>query len=170
MSTPSAQIRPYDSTLPFKRVEFTTYDSTILRGNLYHSPNAEKQAPIVILVPAIGLLKEQYLENWLRHFLHAGYHVLTYDNRSFGDSDGFPRDNFNWTQQAEDFVDAVTYTHSLLEVNTSKIFGWGVAHAGGLLAMYVTLAIILFYLITNSRTELLLLTSVLQALLCSFHA
>jgi predicted alpha/beta hydrolase len=135
MSALSAQLRPYDSMLPYRRVEFTTYDSTILRGNLYHATNSVEQASIIVFVPAIGLLKEQYLENWFKYFLRAGYHVLTYDNRSFGDSDGLPRNNFNWLLQAEDYIDAVTYARSLPEVNEDRVFGWGVAHAGGTLAM-----------------------------------
>lgn len=139
MSAPSAQLGIYEALLPYKRVEFTTYDSTILRGNLYHAENARKQAPIVIFAHGIGLVKEQYLENWFRYFLQAGYHVLTYDNRSFGESEGLPRDNFNWILQAEDFIDAVSYTRSLPEVDEDKVFGWGVAHAGGLIAMYVGL-------------------------------
>lgn len=134
MPTPSAQLQAYDSTLPYKRVEFTTHDSTILRGNLYHAKAAQK-APIVIFVHGLGLVKEQYLENWFRHFIQAGYHVLAYDNRSFGDSDGLPRNNFHWMQQAEDFIDAVSYVSALPEVDDSNIFGWGVAHAGGLIAM-----------------------------------
>jgi pimeloyl-ACP methyl ester carboxylesterase len=136
MSSPSAKLRPHDSMLPYKRVEFTTYDDTVLRGNLYHAKNAHNQALIIIFVHGIGLVKEQYLENWFRHFLYAGYHVLAYDNRCFGDSDGLPRDHFNWKLQAEDFVDAVTYARGLPEVDKSKIFGWGVAHSGALIAMY----------------------------------
>jgi len=135
MSAPSAQLRPYERILPYDRVEFTTYDSTTLRGNLYRAANAREHAPIVIFVHGIGLLKEQYLQNWFQHFLEAGYHVLTYDHRTFGDSDGLPRNNFNWIQQAEDFIDAVTYARSLPGVDESKVFGWGVAHAGGLIAM-----------------------------------
>ncbi|ETS78554.1 hypothetical protein PFICI_10616 [Pestalotiopsis fici W106-1] len=139
MAGPSAQLRPYDSVLPYKRVEFSTYDSTTLRGNLYHGTNAPKQAPIVIFTHGIGLVKEQYLENWFRHFLQAGYHVLTYDNRCFGDSDGLPRNHFNWVLQAEDFIDAVTYVCSLPEVNSDRVFGWGVAHSGGLIAIAAAL-------------------------------
>jgi hypothetical protein len=137
MSGASAQLEPYKSMLPYKRVEFTTYDSTTLRGNLYYAAQAPRRAPIVIFVHGIGLLKEQYLENWFRHFVQAGYHVLTYDNRSFGQSDGLPRENFDWILQAEDFIDAVTYARGLAEVDPDKVFGWGVAHAGGLIAMQV---------------------------------
>jgi dienelactone hydrolase len=82
MSGASAQLQPYKSILPYKRVEFTTYDFTTLRGNLYYAAQGPNRAPIVIFVHGIGLLKEQYLENWFRYFLQAGYHILTYDNRS----------------------------------------------------------------------------------------
>jgi uncharacterized protein len=135
MSIPSAQLRPYESMLPYKRVEFPTYDGTILRGNFYHCPRSKGPAPTVIFCHGIGLLKEQYLENWFRYVLQAGYHVLTYDHRSFGDSDGLPRETFNWVGQAEDFIDAVTFVRALPEVREDKVFAWGVAHAGGLIAM-----------------------------------
>lgn len=135
MSSPSAQLRPYDSILPYRRVEFPTYDGTILRGNLYLASRAHGPAPLVIFCHGLGLLKEQYLENWFKHVLNAGYHVLSYDHRSFGDSEGLPREKFDWFGQAEDFIDAVTYVRSLPEVKKDKVFGWGVAHAGGLIAM-----------------------------------
>ena len=137
MAPISAQLKPYDSILPYKRVEFPTYDGTTLRGNLYHAPSAQNRAPIVIFVHGLGLVKEQYLENWFKHCLQAGYHVLTYDHRSFGDSDGAPRNNFNWVGQTEDFIDVVTYARSLPEVIDDKVFAWGVAHAGGIVALYV---------------------------------
>jgi uncharacterized protein len=130
-----ASLQPYETLLPFKRLEFPTYDGTILRGNFYHGENTSGPAPTVIFVHGIGLLKEQYLENWFKYVLEVGYHVFTYDHRSFGDSDGVPRDGFNWTGQAEDFIDALTFVRNLPEVKEDKVFGWGVAHAGGLIAM-----------------------------------
>ena len=135
MSTISAQLRPYESVLPYRRIEFSTYDGTVLRGNFYLGTGPPRPLPIVIFCHGIGLLKEQYLENWFRHVLQSGYHVLTYDHRSFGDSDGLPRETFDWNGQAEDFIDAVTFVRGLPEVDQDKVFGWGVAHSGGLIAM-----------------------------------
>lgn len=95
MSAPSASLSTYQSVLPYKRVEFPTYDDTTLWGNLYLGQDAKGPRPIVIFVHGIGLLKEQYLENWFRYVVEAGYHVLAYDHRSFGDSDGLPRNKFD---------------------------------------------------------------------------
>jgi uncharacterized protein len=134
MPFPTPQLEPYHTILPFKRIEFSTYDSTILRGNLHLCPHAKAQAPIIVFLHGIGLLKEQYLQNFSQYFLEAGYHVLVYDNRSFGDSEGLPRNHFDWKQQAEDFVDAVSYVRGLEEVDGSKVFGWGVAHGAGAVA------------------------------------
>lgn len=143
MSTATARLATYTSTLPYERVEFPTFDGTILRGNFYHhtatsttatSPSSSP-APTVIFIHGLGLLKEQYLQNWITPTLAAGYHVLAYDHRSFGDSDGAPRGTFDWAGQAEDFVDAVSYVVGRAEVSWDRVFGWGVAHAGGVLAM-----------------------------------
>ena len=44
MATVSAQLKPY-TILPYKRVEFPTYDGTILRGNLYTPPAPKTPHP-----------------------------------------------------------------------------------------------------------------------------
>lgn len=134
-TTPSARLAPYDTILPYERISFPTADGTLLRGNFYTSPSALKPAPIVIFIHGLGLLKEQYLPNWIGPILAAGYHALSYDHRSFGDSEGEPRETFDWVGQAEDFVDAVSYVQTRKEVDGERVFGWGVAHAGGVLAM-----------------------------------
>ncbi|KAK9777060.1 putative AB hydrolase-1 domain-containing protein [Seiridium cardinale] len=55
MSAPSAALRIYDLMLPYHRVEFKTYDSTISGGNLHHAPDARQHAPIKTFVRGIGL-------------------------------------------------------------------------------------------------------------------
>lgn len=46
-------------------------------------------------------------------FNDAGFATLTYDPRTFGQSDGLPRHNINFDKQSEDVFDAVTYVTSL---------------------------------------------------------
>ena len=121
--------------LPFICVEFSTYDGTTLRGKFYRSVHARGPSLVVIFCHGLSLLEEHCPENWFKRVLNSGYHVLTYDHRSFGDSDGLPRDKFNWFGQAEDFIDAVSFARTRPEVNEDKVLGWVVAHAGGLIAM-----------------------------------
>ena len=114
---------------PFSRVSFQTLDHTTLRGNLYLA--AASPAPIVVMTQGYALLKEQYLLNWGGYFLDAGVHVLTYDHRNFGVSDGTPREEVRLDQQAEDYLDAVTFAQGLKEVENNKVFIWGIGHSGG---------------------------------------
>ncbi|KAK5046830.1 hypothetical protein LTR84_007184 [Exophiala bonariae] len=120
MSDCSASLHPYESMWQYKRIESSTYDGTILRGNLYHSTKTSGPSPIGIFCHGLGLLKEQYLENWFNHVLTSGYYVLTYDHRFFGDSEGLPREQFDWLGQAEDFFDAVTFVRLHSKVDENK--------------------------------------------------
>ena len=117
----------------YRRVEFRTQDGTLLRGN-YYSASGTTDVPLVIMTQGYALLKEQYLENWYAPFLAAGFNVLTYDHRNFGSSDGQPREEVLLYQQAEDYIDAVTYGLSITGPS-GKVFIWGIGHSGGCASM-----------------------------------
>ena len=74
----------------------------------------------------LGLHDAKLYERYHRSFTAAGYAVLVFDYRGFGDSEGekgliFPM------RQAEDIRNAITYLQSRLEVNPNRIglFGSG---------------------------------------------
>lgn len=113
----------------WERVEFRAYDGTKLRGNLYRA--SEKHRPIVIMTQGLALLKEHYLPNWAKRFQEAGFNVLTYDHRNFGDSEGAPRNEVHLYKQSDDYVDAVTYAQTIEDVDKNKVFIWGIGHSGG---------------------------------------
>lgn len=55
-------------------------------------------------------------------FNDGGFSTLTYDPRTFGKSDGLPRQHINFEKQSEDVFDAVTYATSLTpEVDANRI-------------------------------------------------
>lgn len=75
-----------------------------------------------------------------RHFLlpffasafhDAGYAVLLYDNRNWGDSDGLPRQESNPALQQTDYYDAFNYATTLPFVDPTKIVYWGSSFSGG---------------------------------------
>ena len=107
-----------------------------LREVIYFTPEESNlRAPVVVFIHDIGLVKEQYLENWIAGVTRRGYHAVSYDHRSFGETGGNPRDTFDWRGQAEDLIDMVTNVTQLDRVDPSAVFCWGVGHSAGVVAM-----------------------------------
>lgn len=114
-----------------KRVEFKTVDGTILRGDL--------TVPAVVLINRVSIfsqtktdfvliiyfqltfLKEHGSAAPAKQFSEAGLVTLSYDQRSWGSSDGIPRQRTNLFQQVEDMSDAITFMATLPEVDGNHI-------------------------------------------------
>lgn len=64
-------------------------------------------------------------------FARAGYTVVVFDYRHFGESAGEPRQLLSVPKQLEDWRNAVAFTRSLDWVDPSRIIGWGTSFAGG---------------------------------------
>jgi predicted acyl esterase len=114
-----------------KRVAFKTVDGIILRGDLFIASPQPHGTPMVIMTQGLTLLKEHYIHNWGLQFVGAGYSVLIYDHRSWGSSEGSPRNVVDPIQQAEDYHDAVLFARSLTEIDSTRIAIWGIGHSGG---------------------------------------
>ncbi|KAJ6780699.1 hypothetical protein PWT90_09069 [Aphanocladium album] len=76
----------------------------------------------------------------IRHFLlppfaarfqEAGFAVLLYDNRNWGDSEGEPRQESNPALQQTDYYDAFNYAITLPGVNPDRMAYWGTSFSGG---------------------------------------
>lgn len=113
----------------FQRIEFRTFDGTILRGNLFKGKG--ESVPGIVMTQGLTLLKEHYIDDSARRFRDAGISALVYDHRSFGSSDGMPRHETNPSQQAEDYHDAVTALMAQPGVDPSRVAIWGIGHSGG---------------------------------------
>ncbi len=68
-----------------------------------------------------GMTADKYAES----FYHAGFAVLLYDHKSFGESEGDPRHEINSWVQARGYIDAIEFVMALSEIDTSKIALWG---------------------------------------------
>ncbi|MFM0166768.1 CocE/NonD family hydrolase [Paraburkholderia sediminicola] len=76
-------------------------------------------------------VKEHRLERFSEAFSEAGFAVLVHDHRSFGASDGLPRQDINpWTQIA-DWRRAISFHEARPDVDSSRIGLWGTSYAGG---------------------------------------
>jgi uncharacterized protein len=99
----------------------------ILRGDFF--PADAESAPAVAMSAGLTLLKEHAVGALARQFQAAGISALAYDHRSFGSSDGEPRQETNPVQHAEDYHDAVHTVANLPGVDPDRVAIWGVGHS-----------------------------------------
>ncbi|KAI9036911.1 alpha/beta hydrolase [Aspergillus affinis] len=109
-------------------VAFRACDGTTLRGWFY--PQVEK-SPCVIMTHGLGGVRHYWLPDFADRFQQAGYNVLLYDNRNWGDSDGLPRQESNPTLQQTDYYDAFNFATSFHSVDDARIVYWGTSFSGG---------------------------------------
>ncbi len=95
-----------------------------LAGDLYRPPGTKSGARTagVVMCGPISSVKEQTLPHYAERIANAGFTVLTFDPRSFGESEGEPRAHYDPNRVIEDYANAVTY---LIPVRTLTRPGWG---------------------------------------------
>jgi dienelactone hydrolase len=101
-----------------------------LRGWFYPAEGAGSPGPAVVMAHGFSAVKEMYLDRFAEMFAAAGLNVLVFDNRCFGASDGEPRQEIDPWAQVRDYRDAITYLHTLPEVDPGRIGIWG-SYSGG---------------------------------------
>jgi len=109
--------------------EFRTEDGVILRG-WHYLPERTGAAPTVVIAHGYSAVKEMYLDRFAEVFAEAGIGAVVFDNRSFGASDGEPRQEIDPWQQIRDYRDAITWASGLSEVDAERIGIWGSSYSG----------------------------------------
>lgn len=84
----------------------------------------------------LGLHDAKLYERYHRAFTEAGYAVLVFDYRGFGDSEG-ERGLIMPMRQAEDIRNAITYLQTRAEVDPNRIGLFGSGGTGGANPIYV---------------------------------
>ena len=107
----------------FEQVEFVSEGAT-LRGRLYRPANATVDAPAIVMAHGFSVLSA-WLEDFAADFAHAGFAVLVFDHRNFGDSDGEPRYGFDTLLQIRGYRDAITFLENQPGIDNQKIAAWG---------------------------------------------
>lgn len=98
-------------------------DGLALAGHLYRPPQAaegERTAGLVMAGPMTSV-KEETLPHYAAPLAEAGYTVLTFDNRNFGESDGEPRQHLVTSEQVEDLKNAVSYLLTREDVDPDRL-------------------------------------------------
>ncbi|KAM6520292.1 hypothetical protein FSOLCH5_005084 [Fusarium solani] len=111
-----------------KDVDIPTYDGLKLRGTLY---SVGEQKPCIIMSSGFSGLRSHFIPDFAARFGAAGYGVLSYDNRCWGDSEGLPREEVDPWLQTRDYFDAFNYAAAQPEIDATKIVYWGSSMSGG---------------------------------------
>ncbi len=115
----------------FTDIEFGS-NGEVCRGRLY-LPSEKRNEPYPTIVMAGGwcYVKEIVMPHYADYFVKAGYAVLLFDYRNFGESGGNPRQHIDPWQQIEDYRNAISYVETRPELNHDQIIVWGISYSGG---------------------------------------
>ncbi|HEY7432993.1 MAG TPA: alpha/beta fold hydrolase [Streptosporangiaceae bacterium] len=85
----------------------------------------------VIMAGGAAVTKEPGTDLFARRFHDAGFSVLAFDHRHFGESGGQPRQVIRIGEQLDDWQAAIGFAASLPGVDPTRIAVWGFSLAGG---------------------------------------
>jgi dienelactone hydrolase len=87
--------------------------------------------PCVVMAHGLGATRDASLAPYAERFAAAGMHVLLFDYRHFGASDGEPRQLVSVRRQLQDYAAAVEFARALAGVDPARVAVWGTSFAGG---------------------------------------
>lgn len=90
----------------------------------------DEKRPAIVMAHGFSAVKEMYLTNFAERFEEAGFVVLVFDYRFFGDSEGEPRGRLIPAEQHEDYKNAITWVSQRPEVDSERIGVWGSSYSG----------------------------------------
>lgn len=91
----------------------------------------DEPGPCFVMGHGLGLTRHCGLRELALGFAGAGYRVLLFDYRGFGDSGGEPRQVISFRKQLADWAAAIDYARSRPEVDSSRIITWGFSLGAG---------------------------------------
>ena len=112
--------------------EDVTFDShgTSCAAWLYR-PAGVETPPVIVMAHGFAAVRALRLDAYAERFAAAGYAVLVFDYRGWGDSAGEPRRVLDIGAQQQDWRAGVAYARSIDGVDTSKVVAWGSSFGGG---------------------------------------
>jgi len=113
-----------------KEVEFKSKGITC-RGWFYTPEKGKGPFPVVIMAGGWCYVKEIVMPHYVDSIVKEGAAALIFDYRSFGGSDGEPRQHADPNMQIEDYKSAIDFVQTLPEVDPDRVGIWGISYSGG---------------------------------------
>jgi len=104
--------------------------SDLCAADLY-LPKGVDRPPIMVMAHGFAGERSFRLPAFAEKFCQQGLAVLLFDYRTFGDSEGTPRQWVHPWRQLQDWRAAIAYVQSMPEVNGSQLILWGTSFSGG---------------------------------------
>ncbi|WP_192579270.1 alpha/beta hydrolase [Dyadobacter aurulentus] len=119
--------------MPEMLEEAVYFDShgTRCAGRIYVNENQQSPLPCIVMVNGFTGTMDWLLPDYAQRFAAAGYLVLTFDYRFFGQSEGTPRQLIDIHKQREDIIAAVDFIRQDRRVDRLRIVLWGTSLGGG---------------------------------------
>lgn len=121
-----------------KSVAYKSVESSFLSGGtrcaatvFQRSSTDSSPQPVIVMAHGFGSPRALRLYAYAERFAEAGYAVVVFDYRGFGDSDGEPRQLLDISMQHADWRAALDFARTLPVVDPSKVVAWGTSFAGG---------------------------------------
>lgn len=101
------------------------------RGWLVKPVHSDTRLPCIVMGHGFGLTVRSGLLPFAEAFAAHGYCVLVFDYRSFGRSEGRPRQVISFRRQLADWQAAIDFALRRSEVDATRIVTWGFSLGGG---------------------------------------
>jgi pimeloyl-ACP methyl ester carboxylesterase len=112
-------------------VTFESHEEQLAAWLYRPSPEPDRPVPIVVMAHGLGALRTMGLDAYASRFAEAGYAVMAFDYRGFGESSGGPRHIITRKGQREDWRAAISHARTLSGIDTANVVLWGTSLSGG---------------------------------------
>jgi len=122
------------SAQDFTRQDVRITSQGLKMGGWLYVPKGLKDGekrPTIVMAHGWSAVKEMYLDDYAAKFSKAGFVVVVFDYRNFGDSEGTPRGHLDPAMQLEDYKNAITWATLQPMVDGNRIGIWGSSYSGG---------------------------------------
>ena len=119
--------------IAFQREDAGFHSQNALCRAWLYRPDASAGSclPGIVMAHGLGGTREAGLAPYAEIFAAAGFVVLVFDYRHFGDSGGRPRQLVSIRRQLQDWENAIAYARRLPGVDPERIALWGSSFSGG---------------------------------------
>lgn len=93
--------------------------------------DSAKPMPAILMVHGWGGVQDALTPPFYEEFCRAGFAVMTFDYRGWGESEGVLRNAINPKQRVRDANAALEHLKSFPEIDSKKIVLWGSSFGGG---------------------------------------